>query len=152
AHPLWADTPAPLNGVAAIHRLAGSLGCDRVRLVDTFNLSRRMAWVRSRILAGDAFPPITVGGRTSGAGGPVAASADATEAADGLDAEAVRGLDIGAGFRWGRMDWERVDARPLDELGAASGTWLAEDVGSGRLCRLQVQVVGSIKRFKRIEI
>lgn len=44
-HPLWDSEPSRLNQLAAVRQLAQSSGVDRVHLIDTFNLGRRMSWV-----------------------------------------------------------------------------------------------------------
>ncbi|WP_125077250.1 DEAD/DEAH box helicase [Pseudoxanthomonas sp. SGT-18] len=140
-HPLWSVTVGTANRVGALHALAAEHGCGRVRFVDTFNLARRMAWVRSRILAGDEFPAVAAESSVPG-----------NSDGEGLDAPAVRALDVGTTFRWRGLDWRRIEERPLSEVMGQSAAWLAEAAVAGGLCRVQVQVAGSIKRFKRIGI
>jgi hypothetical protein len=47
-HPLWADFPEARNGIAEMAQWASTHGAKRIRLVDSFNLERRMSWVRAR--------------------------------------------------------------------------------------------------------
>lgn len=67
SHPLWA---ASVNGSGPVNpdltEWARSIGATAIYLVDSFNLSRRMAWVRGNL---DLFPKVdisTVGFRASG--------------------------------------------------------------------------------------
>lgn len=48
-HPLWSNRPGPLNGIAAITEFAARLGAAQTKLVDSFNLSRRLGWVRDHV-------------------------------------------------------------------------------------------------------
>lgn len=147
-HPLWAGMPGPLNGIGALHELAHRLGCKQLRLVDTFNLSRRMAWVRSKILEGNQFPTISVQvSQATSMDLPTAASSSPAEA---MDAKEIRLLAGGTFFDWGGGVWEKIDECDLDLISGASGTWLATQPGIDSAFRLQVQVTGSLKRFKRI--
>jgi hypothetical protein len=61
---LWADFPDKNNAVGMALEWAGKQGFDLVRLVDSFNLGRRMAWVRGNL---GAFP--TIGATAAGFGG-----------------------------------------------------------------------------------
>ncbi|UWX03671.1 hypothetical protein H1235_12685 [Pseudoxanthomonas sp. NC8] len=45
-HPLWAGYAGPNNAVELATQWAARQGARSVRLVDSFNLSRRMVWVR----------------------------------------------------------------------------------------------------------
>lgn len=147
-HPLWSSSPTPLNGIGALRELAASQGCGQLALVDTFNLSRRMAWVRSRILEGSEFQATPLDGATSPGGVPSRVGAVAATAETGR--EAILALEVGEQFKWGDGCWERIESSPLEAVMGQSGSWLAFDVGPEAICRLQVQVNGPMKRFKRI--
>lgn len=47
-HPLWGSHESPRNGVGTIMNFADAKGFHSTRLVDSFNLSRRLAWVRTQ--------------------------------------------------------------------------------------------------------
>ena len=61
-HPLWSSSPNRLNPLKEVVALAESRGVERVHLVDTFNLERRMSWVQQHRLA---LPRLVVGGSSS---------------------------------------------------------------------------------------
>lgn len=147
-HPLWSRAPSSLNGIAAIRDLAISLGCNQLALVDTFNLSRRMAWVRSRILDGSGFQARRLDRPGPLHGGPSSMAVDATSGE--ATVTAIIGCDVGGSFDWGGSTWERVDDSPLEAVMGRSAGWLAVDDVSAAVFRLQVQVLGAVKRFKRI--
>jgi hypothetical protein len=44
-HPLWGESPGRLNPLSEVKTLAESMSIERVHLVDTFNLQRRMSWI-----------------------------------------------------------------------------------------------------------
>ena len=48
-HPLCDDLPGEKNVLAACKEWAGENGIEAIRLVDSFNLSRRLAWVRANL-------------------------------------------------------------------------------------------------------
>jgi biotin carboxyl carrier protein len=64
-HPLWAGYSGPNNAVELAKEWAARQGAGSVRLVDSFNLSRRMAWVRGNqaefpaCVVGESAPPAT---------------------------------------------------------------------------------------------
>lgn len=148
-HPLWSSHPSPLNGIDALRQLAESQGCHQLALVDTFNLSRRMAWVRSQILDGAEFQPVPLDGTASRRGAQSRVSSMTTATAD-TGRDAILAFGAGEQFRWGGGHWERIESSSLESVMGESGSWLAIDARSGMVCRLQVHVVGAMKRFKRM--
>lgn len=48
-HPLWSNQAGKLNGIARIMEFAADNGAGNTKLVDSFNLSRRLGWVRKRV-------------------------------------------------------------------------------------------------------
>lgn len=66
-HPLWAPVAGARNGVGHIIAGAQERGHKRVRLVDSFNLARRVAWVRMR---GARFPVLDVNPAADGCRDP----------------------------------------------------------------------------------
>jgi DEAD/DEAH box helicase domain-containing protein len=56
-HPLWSSRESHLNGIGAIMDFAEARHFHTTRLVDSFNLSRRLAWVRTQAQGnGNQFP------------------------------------------------------------------------------------------------
>lgn len=63
-HPLWDGYAHDRNAIGDAHRIAGSCGIAKIRRVDSFNLSRRMIWVRANLpnlLAEDVDPHASPG-------------------------------------------------------------------------------------------
>ena len=54
-HPLWSGIPSERNALGNAHVLAAEKGLKKIRRVDSFNLSRRMVWVRANLLNDDIF-------------------------------------------------------------------------------------------------
>ncbi|KZN62891.1 hypothetical protein N473_18420 [Pseudoalteromonas luteoviolacea CPMOR-1] len=52
-HPLWSIHPGELNSIKLAYDIATEYGVKDVRRIDSFNLSRRMVWVRQQIEASD---------------------------------------------------------------------------------------------------
>lgn len=70
SHPLWSTSvtdSGPIN--AALVRWARSIGATVIHLVDSFNLSRRMAWVRGNL---HLFPKLDIAANVLGVGGHAA--------------------------------------------------------------------------------
>ena len=86
-HPLWEFSPNGGDRFSdAVLTLADECGdVDQVRCLDTFNLTRRMSWVRANI---DEYF----------AGIPIAANGASGEMGQEDNAEKFVGLPIGAGF------------------------------------------------------
>ena len=56
-HPLWDNYPAERNAVGAAHQVAADLKVDGLVRVDSFNLARRMMWVRNQLGQPNIFVP-----------------------------------------------------------------------------------------------
>jgi hypothetical protein len=48
-HPLWDGYAHGRNAIGEAHQLASRMGIEKIRRIDSFNLSRRMAWVRANL-------------------------------------------------------------------------------------------------------
>lgn len=152
-HPLWASTSGRLNGVAELIAVASDRGVKQVCLVDTFNLSRRMAWVRSQLLGEK--PPFLVDAASSLTGGPpttarVTRSALPTQTR--MTFKEIIALAPGDAFQWGDMSWEKTGPQDVNSISGETGTWLATHEGHGGVYRLQVTVAGPSRRIKRIGV
>jgi DEAD/DEAH box helicase domain-containing protein len=66
-HPLWDVQPGRLNLIEGVRSFAKDKGFGVIRFVDTFNLSRRMAWVR---LHREGLPKMVVASGDSGPAAP----------------------------------------------------------------------------------
>jgi hypothetical protein len=144
-HPLWTDDAGSLNGVGAIHALAAHHGCSSVCLVDAFNLSRRMGWVRSRLLEGKEFPILPVNASLAGTDAPAMRPMETD-----LDTQAIMALPEGRLFDWGGMSWEKCNPSGIASVSSERGSWLAVQTNLPDAFRLQITVSGPVKRFKRI--
>jgi hypothetical protein len=118
-HPLCDEQDGEKNVLAECKQWAASQGIAWIRLVDSFNLSRRMAWVRANL---DQFRTVDVAGSGTaelfaGAGAPVPGSP-------------------GGSLEHGGRRYECVDAMPVASAGP--GEWLAR-YSDGRFLQLVVR-------------
>lgn len=121
-HPLWAPSLSGQDATStALLGWARGLGATSVRLLDSFNLSRRMAWVRGNQAM---FPVLDVGLAASGAG---AVAADTWM-------QALAALPVGGSLDQDGWQWTRVAA--VDGWSAEPGMWLA-DLG-GQLRKVMI--------------
>lgn len=112
AHPLWAGSPGEANAVKGAIDLGQELGAGSVRLIDSFNLARRMSWVRGN--SGE-FP----------ATGSVPNKPDVAvvEVPANQQAVTISALALGTHFNHGGEAWEAVQHASVGA--AAAGDWLA---------------------------
>lgn len=110
-HPLSAGYAGKKNAIGACIQWADENGIKTLRLIDSFNLSRRMAWVRSNI---DKFPTVIVD--------PVASELNAME---------VASLEIGAQFQYRSKQFLKI--AETDVWTAEVGDWLATNVSRNLL-------------------
>jgi hypothetical protein len=117
-HPLWDDEPGPLNGLGHLMASAAQAGAAAVRLVDSFNLGRRMAWCRSKRSEWPTIP-LAVGALAPNppAGNPLAG------APESLLAKARR-YSPGMEFRDKTDQFVRENERSLAGIG--DGQWVVE--------------------------
>lgn len=152
-HPLWAPVAGRLNGIARIAHYAASHGMEKICLVDTFNLSRRMAWVRSELIKPEPCFEIpmdvitasvaTSGQRTGDDGG-------VSQFSDGL--LDVLSMQVGSRFEWDGIPWERCESVRWGHQSALPGAWLATDDSVDTPYRLQVTDSGGGLWFKRVGV
>lgn len=115
-HPLSAGYAGNKNAIGASIQWAAENGIGALTLIDSFNLSRRMAWVRSNI---DKFPKVNV-------------DSVATE----IDAVEVVSLAVGAQFQYRSKQCLKVTE--TDVWTAEKGDWLAQTV-SGNLLAIMIR-------------
>lgn len=48
-HPLWDGNASERNAIGDAHQIANKLGIKHIRRIDSFNMSRRMVWVRANL-------------------------------------------------------------------------------------------------------
>jgi len=115
-HPLWAGYSHDNNAVGDAHRYAAANRIQKIRRIDSFNLSRRMAWVRGNLelftvedLDSDARPSAAVKAELAGA----CASSMGKVAA----------IQVGHAFSALGRGWTKVEKRSLGQL--TGGDWLA---------------------------
>lgn len=115
SHPLWAasvNDSGPVN--PNLLDWARNIGATAIHLVDSFNLSRRMAWVRGNL---DIFPKVDVSTAVLGTGGgtpPIPKESWMQQ---------LIGLQEGAVLAHEGWSWTRVAVD--DGWAAQSGVWLA---------------------------
>lgn len=115
-HPLWAGYSHDNNAVGDAHRHAAANGIRKIRRIDSFNLSRRMAWVRGNLglfvvedIDSDAKPGTAT--KTDLGRGCASSGAEAAAIPTGLSFSA-----LGRG-------WTKVESKSLSQL--IGGDWLA---------------------------
>lgn len=132
-HPLWGLNEGPNSGLGNVMRWARDLGASRVRLVDTFNLARRMSWVRAR-RAEFATVEITA----------LDEAGDVSSVADGMHPQSGPQTDLGdvapgAPFMRDGHRWRRLAEHTLTPN--VIGDFLVSDA-SGHVSRATVRRVG----------
>lgn len=129
-HPLWASHEGPNNDIGRAIAWASNLGATSIRFVDSFNLSRRMAWVRGNL---GEYQELAVSGTDwPGDASPIGAAEIATTRAE----EDIQGMSVGASFPFDRWRGERIDATEAWSLGV--GDWLVQKPG-GQLVPIRVR-------------
>lgn len=120
-HPLWATYPGAGHPIDEMIARAPKEGMHTVRFVDTFNLERRMSWVRGNLAS---FPEKVVGTQLDS---PLDGKVEGRDAGDaGTSPTPLEAVPTGGRFEHGGKSWERVeDAAPNT---VAAGTWLAKDM------------------------
>lgn len=116
SHPLWAASvtgSGPIDSELA--DWARSIGATEIYLIDSFNLSRRMAWVRGNL---DLFPRIDINTAGSGAGG------GAPPASIDPWMQELMDMPEGGVLPHEGAHWTRVSG--VDGWTAQPGVWLAD--------------------------
>jgi DEAD/DEAH box helicase domain-containing protein len=119
-HPLWATAPGTANSLAVACELANSRGIGEVRLVDSFNLERRMSWVRGNL---EAFPVLSSGldgGLVAAATGPFDYGAEGTQ---DVDVTKITRMLQGDVFEFAGRRWEACTECAATAVD--NGQWLA---------------------------
>jgi DEAD/DEAH box helicase domain-containing protein len=130
-HPLWAGHPGTKNAIDESTRWAAHRGASKVRLVDSFNLERRMSWVRGNL---GQFCTRDV----NDAGVPDRGTSLHDVGGAELSAGEILAMEVQMRFTLLGRDWERVTDMPAHL--AASGDWLAFHPRNG-FVRVQVRML-----------
>lgn len=118
-HPLWGESAGEKNAIRHAHSVANELGKGNLRFIDSFNLSRRMIWVRANLntlfLAAEVNTDTTIDEHTGVQIGVAAPDPDVNE---------IEGMPEGTAFTNLNREWiRRADCR-LHQLGDGE-EWLA---------------------------
>lgn len=144
-HPLWAPHAGQSNRIGDAITWAQSSGVQQLRLVDSFNLARRMAWVRGNL---DSFPCLDV------SNGDVARGTEGTQArapsGDTADAWGALGqLEAGRDFE---VDgWFGTTFEPRGAWSAEPGDWVAK-LGSGRIVPVRIRRMSGMQGTRIREV
>ena len=114
AHPLWSYRPGEGTLISkSIDELVAVAGCNRVRLIDTFNIERRVSWVIGNKDNRDIFMThdVMLEGTDSGA--------------DDIFFDVWTDTGIGETFDWLDSSW--IKLTPKDLWSAEDGEWLISD-------------------------
>jgi DEAD/DEAH box helicase domain-containing protein len=117
-HPLGAEYAGKKNAIGAASAWAAANGLSQVRLVDSFNLNRRLSWVRGNLSLFQIISP-------AGGNEPV----DAAKATAG---------GVGAAFTYETQEYEVVAEAPV--WTSEAGKWLAR-TENGQLLVLKIRRV-----------
>jgi len=134
-HPLWDGYAHERNAIGDAHRLAGTLGLSKLRRVDSFNLARRMVWVRANLGDDQLFIVEPVD--------PSSVPSAPSQSANGpgvITLEQLDGLPVNACFSAAGRNWTKVEPKKIGHLGDGE-EWLAA-TPSGQL----LPVFSSFKR------
>lgn len=115
-HPLWAGHADKNNALGDAHRCAIANGATSLRRIDSFNLARRIAWVRGNtgLFVLEGVDPVAI------ASAPLRPAAFGVEVSSG---EAVSLLATGSKFNALGRTWEKAVKTSLGQL--TDGDWLA---------------------------
>lgn len=137
-HPLWDGYAHERNAIGEAHRLAGELGLGKIRRVDSYNLSRRMVWVRANLGNGEVFPieDVVPSEMLGAQPGPVAG--------DLTSLDALLAVPDHGTFQAAGRSWVKVAQHKLTQLGDGE-EWLAA-APTGHL----IPVISSLKRGMQV--
>lgn len=115
-HPLWAGYAHSNNAVGDAHRYASANGIGKLRRIDSFNLARRMAWVRGNVelFTVEDVDPDAVGS---------AAIRSGDHGVGAMEAAEVAALPAGAEFNALGRGWTKMGKTSMGQL--THGDWLA---------------------------
>ncbi|MEX0386025.1 DEAD/DEAH box helicase [Spiribacter onubensis] len=133
-HPLWDGHDGEKNAVGDAHLAAAEMGIPKIRLIDSFNMSRRMVWVRANRDTYFVEEDVESGLSTSGSPRHESTSYHALRSDDVSKIPEEQSFDA-----FGKR-WVKTAKRNLNQLGG-SEDWLAT-TASGELLPVKV-------RFKR---
>ncbi|MCA9128764.1 MAG: hypothetical protein KDB22_16880 [Planctomycetales bacterium] len=142
-HPLWAGYRGHKNAVEGALRWAAHHNVSKIRLIDSFNLERRMSWVRGNLAE---FPVCEVGG----GGSPVTTPVTQFVREKALDAEEILAMDVGARFVLNGREWVRtIDTAAMR---TKHGNYLARHKGGG-IVQVQIRMLSgmSAPRVRRAD-
>jgi len=116
-HPLWDSSAHERNAIGDAHRVAIQSGINRIRCIDSFNLSRRMVWVRANLksFVDELVDPNPV---------PSAPSRKGSDAPVAFGADEIAGLPEGSLFEAAGKRWITSKRHEISQI-ADGEEWLA---------------------------
>lgn len=141
-HPLWSGSPSKRNAIGNAHLLAAEKGLREIRRVDSFNLSRRMVWVRANLSNDDVFIVEEVD-VNSPSGGPSTVSASTKNVVTIDDLHKYTNDDI---VTFDDRSWEKTGPHTLNQLGDGE-EWLAA-TSTGKLLSVRISYKHGMKTPK----
>lgn len=135
-HPLWDGYASERNAIGDAHLLAAKQGLGRIRRIDSFNLSRRMIWVRANLQNDQMFVVEDVDPNST----PGAPSKAQPRSQNNMTTEALTSLPDDATFSFADRNWRKVGPRKISQLSDGE-EWLAVTQGGELL-----PVTASFKR------
>jgi hypothetical protein len=136
-HPLWQFRDQAAGDLADVIAWAATKGARRVRFLDSFNLHRRMSWVRAQ--RDMRYPAVDVATSSRASPAPLVAR----------DIEYPARVSAGEHFSYGMRAYEKKPESSL--VIAETGDWLGM-LASGAFVRIQVRrYSGTHAPFMRAE-
>lgn len=133
AHPLWNFTPNMEGELATrLRGFLGARGATKIRLIDTFNLRRRLSWVRSNPGLFSIHDCLLPSSEPSGAG----------------HLQGIASMLPDHAFEYEGQQWIRKADQPLAQ--APVGLWIARDGNGGYLKVAVKQIPGAGRRARRV--
>ncbi|OLO07442.1 hypothetical protein BTW08_11730 [Salinicola sp. MH3R3-1] len=138
-HPLWSRSPSQRNAIGNAHLFAADKGLKKIRRVDSFNLSRRMVWVRANLSNDDIFVVEEVDA-SSPSGEPSTVSTSPKNVVTIDDLHIYTDDDI---VTFDDQSWKRTAPKTLNQLGDGE-EWLAA-TSTGELLSVRVSYKHGMK-------
>lgn len=108
-HPLWDGFAHGRNAIGDVHALAARRGISQIRRIDSFNLSRRMIWVRAN-LANFAPEPVEINSI------PSAPIQNASQDNQAISIHDLASITDGSRFRAVGKHWVKTSPHELNQL------------------------------------
>jgi DEAD/DEAH box helicase domain-containing protein len=112
-HPLWDGYASDLNPIGEIHELAAALNLTGIRRIDSFNLSRRMVWVRANLHNDQLYLVEDIVINSTSVGPVTVVTSDFNQIAS---YDALIRLDEGSTFSFDDKKWQKIRPKKVSKM------------------------------------